>query len=68
MDKKKALLSIFKTNPVRDVNVAVLRGNMSEMFRRLKWPSTGRTKLFLKTFPMSPDQANNPQRVKRNGY
>ena len=68
MPNPKPLLGLFKTNTIKDTNQAVLRGNLSEFYRRIRFPKTGWTKLRLKTFPMSASEATNPQKVRRNGY
>ena len=60
---QKPPIGIFKQNPVKDVMRAMLDGNKSELYRRIKNPRSGWTKLRLKRYPTSPDEANNPQTI-----
>ena len=64
---KNKTLEIFKANPFKDVVTAVLNGNTSEIFRRLRNPRSGWAALKVKRFPTSASEANYPQKVKRNG-
>jgi hypothetical protein len=64
---QKPMIGIFPVNPVKDLIKRVLAGNTSQLYRRIKNPKSGWTALRLKRFPTSADEANNPQRVRRNG-
>ena len=61
----KPPVGIFKQNPVKDVIQAMLDGNRSELYRWIRNPRSGWTKLRLKRYPTSPDEANNPQVVRK---
>ncbi len=59
--------SFFFPNPARREISAILAGNSISRIRRITHPRSGWTALKLKVFPKSASEANNPQKVKRNG-
>lgn len=60
-------LNPFKLNPVRDEISAILQGNLISFYRKITNRRSGLFQLKVPVFPKSPDEANYPQKVKKNG-
>ena len=52
-------------NPISAVKTAVLRGNAEARRKLVTRKPTGQFALKVRVFPMSPDEANYPQKVRR---